>query len=260
MITAYNTTNNYFTDSGNGKTVVFLHGFLETSSIWKSITPAFATTHRVICIDLLGHGKTASISNVHTMEMHANSVAAVLEHLNITQATFIGHSMGGYVALAFAELYPNKINGLCLLNSSSKPDSEARKLVRSRSVDFIRKNHQIYAGMALTNLFTANSRKLFLDAIKSLKKEAHAMTENAMIASVLGMKIRKNRTEILLSFNHKKMLIIGEKDTILSCDALVKECEATHTTYTIFPGGHMSFVENKNMLISTLKVFLGVDF
>lgn len=85
--------------------------------------------NRIICIDLLGHGHTGCLGYVHSMELMAETVEAVLKHLKITRSTFIGHSMGGYVALAFAEKNPDALRGLCLMNSTASPDTLEKKKI-----------------------------------------------------------------------------------------------------------------------------------
>lgn len=119
----YKNTKISFTDSGEGNSIVLLHGFLENKKMWTEYVELFSKKYRVITIDLLGHGESDSLGYVHEMEENANAVNEVLENLKIEKAIILGHSMGGYVALAFAELYPQKIQKLVLLNSTSKEDS-----------------------------------------------------------------------------------------------------------------------------------------
>ena len=123
----YKGINIFYTDNGSGKAVVLLHGFLENSNMWIPFISILSKNNRVICIDLLGHGKTECLGYIHTMELMGDCVNAVLQHLKIYKATFIGHSMGGYVVLAFAEKKPNMINGICLMNSTAEADHLERK-------------------------------------------------------------------------------------------------------------------------------------
>lgn len=109
---------------GEGPTLVLLHGFLENKQIWKPFIELFTEKYKVVCIDLLGHGETPGLGDMQTMEIQADLVAEVLEELNINIARFIGHSMGGYITMAFAEKYPKKVKSLMLLNSSPKADSK----------------------------------------------------------------------------------------------------------------------------------------
>ena len=135
----------YYTLQGNlsNKTLVFLHGFLEDSTVWNALSKSLSDTYKILCIDLLGHGKTPTIAPIHTMEMMADEVKAVLDYENITQCTLVGHSMGGYVALAFAERFPKNVEGLVLLNSTPLPDSEEKKANRDRVLKVIEKEKEV---------------------------------------------------------------------------------------------------------------------
>ena len=143
----------YYTLQGNlsNKTLVFLHGFLEDSTVWNTLSKLLSDTYKILCIDLLGHGKNPTIAPIHTMEMMADEVKAVLDYENITQCTLVGHSMGGYVALAFAERFPKNVEGLVLLNSTPLPDSEEKKANRDRVLKVIEKEKELFVRTAITN-------------------------------------------------------------------------------------------------------------
>ena len=98
MISTYKGIKIHYTIEGEGRPIVFLHGFLENSGMWKEILPSFTEEYTCVCIDLLGHGQTENFGYIHTMEDMANAVQMILEQLEIQQAIFIGHSMGGYTA------------------------------------------------------------------------------------------------------------------------------------------------------------------
>ena len=108
MFILHKNTKVYFTSQGTGTAVVLLHGFLENSSMWNEISKELSKKNRIICIDLLGHGASESHGYIHTMEDQAEMVKAVLDYLQLRKYILIGHSMGGYVALALAQLYPKK--------------------------------------------------------------------------------------------------------------------------------------------------------
>ncbi len=132
--TIYKNTKITYTDQGKGTAVVLLHGFYENKEMWNAFVPEFSKKHRIITIDLLGHGQTECLGYVHSMEDQADMVHHVLHELKIRKAVLVGHSMGGYIALAFAELYPDAMKGLVLLNSTSRADSDERKANRDRAI------------------------------------------------------------------------------------------------------------------------------
>ena len=141
-----------YSDYGKGNVLVLLHGFLENSKMWNDFIPQFSKKNRVITIDLLGHGQTGCIGYIHSMELMAEAVFEVLKHLKIKRSIFVGHSMGGYVSLAFAELYPNAVKGLCLMNSTAKPDSKQKKENRDRAIKAVKQDHKKFVRISISNL------------------------------------------------------------------------------------------------------------
>ncbi len=229
---------------GKGPAIVLLHGFLESSTMWKPLIPQLSQNNFVIIIDFPGHGKSGVISEIHSMELMAEVVNEILQHLQISSATFIGHSMGGYVALALTEMFPEKIEKLILLNSTPVADSEERKKNRNRALKIIDQNPQAYISMAIGNLFAETSREKFTDEIEALKKEAYSFPVEGIKAAIKGMSDRKDRTEILKHFTKVKYMILAEEDPILpvlELEALAKRCGVSTK---IIEGGHMSVIEN----------------
>ncbi len=256
MILTHKGINLFYTDDGVGSPIVLLHGFLENSNMWLPFIPSLSKKNRVICIDLLGHGKTGCLGYIHTMELMAEIVEAVLSHLKIKKATLIGHSMGGYVALAFAEKYPNKTEGLCLMNSTAEADSEEKQINRDRAIIAVKQNHKTFIQLAISNLFRPKNRTIFSEEIKHIKKEALETPLQGIIAALEGMKIRKNRAFLLRNNNYKLMMIISKKDPVLNYDDLVNQTKNTQVKVVEFPDGHMSHVENKIDFLRELKRFV----
>ena len=185
--------NIFFTDQGKGNAIVLLHGFLENASMWQPFTSTLSKKNRIICIDLLGHGHTGCLGYVHSMELMAETVEAVLKHLKITRSTFIGHSMGGYVALAFAKKNPDALKGLCLMNSTASPDTLEKKKNRDRAILAVKQNHKTFIRMAIANLFKPENRTVFFEKIIAVIEDAQKTPLQGIIAALEGMKIRKNR-------------------------------------------------------------------
>ncbi len=244
MILEYKGTPIFYSDEGKGTAVVLLHGFLENSTIWKQLIPQLSKKHRVICIDLLGHGNSGCLGYIHSMELMAEMVSTVLKHLKIRRSTLIGHSMGGYVALAFAEKYPDNVKGLCLANSTARADTPEKQNHRDRAIRAIKENHKTFIRMAISNLFRPKNRKQFSEAIKALKKEALKTPVQGIIAALEGMKIRADREALLHFGPYKKLMLIGKKDPVLNYEALLNQTQGTDTIVVEFPDGHMSFIEN----------------
>ena len=253
----YKNTKISYTEQGKGTAVVLLHGFLENQTMWNAFVPNLAKKNRVITIDLLGHGQTECLGYVHAMEDQADLVHSVLHELKIRKTVLIGHSMGGYIALAFAELYPENIKGLVLLNSTSRADSDERKTNRDRAIVAVKQNYTAFVRMSIANLFSENNREKLINEIESVKSEALKTPLQGIVASLEGMKIRKDR-EVLLHFAPFPIqLILGKKDPVLIYDENIDQIEGTKVQLTTFDDGHMSHIENqadlKKLFVDFLK-------
>ncbi|EJG01478.1 alpha/beta fold hydrolase [Flavobacterium sp. F52] len=251
----YKNTTISYSDSGKGNAIVLLHGFLENKKMWKEYVDFFSEKYRVITIDLLGHGESEPLGYVHEMEDNANVVNEVLKNIKIEKAIIVGHSMGGYVALAFAELYPDKIQKLVLLNSTSKEDSEERKLNRTRAIKAVKQNYASFVSLAIANLFSENNRTRLAEEIEKVKTEALKTPLQGIIASQEGMKIRKDREWILKENRFPVLLILGKKDPVLNYEENLSQIEDTTAELASFEDGHMSQIENKEELKIALSHF-----
>jgi len=256
MILEYKGSQVFYTDVGQGNCIVLLHGFLENSTMWQSLVPNFTSSYRVICIDLLGHGKTECIGYIHPMELMADAVKAVLDELKIETCTLVGHSMGGYVALALAENYPELVNRLCLMNSTALDDNVKRKANRDRAIEAVKKNHKMFVSMSIANLFAPANRERFVKEIELVKQEALKTPLQGIIAALEGMKIRPNREHVLQDTMFNKMIIIGHKDPVLEYNTLIKQANVATVEIVEFPDGHMSHIENSKELTYKLLRFI----
>jgi len=253
--TFYKNSKISYSDHGKGTAVVLLHGFYENKEMWRAFIPFFSKKNRIISIDLLGHGLSECLGYVHSMEDQADMVHHVLHELKIRKAIFVGHSMGGYIALAFAELYPSAMKALVLLNSTSRADSEERKTNRDRAIIAVKKNYIACIRMSVANLFSIKNQSILLDEIEFVKTEALKTPLQGIISCQEGMKIRKDR-EVLLHFaTYPILLILGKEDPVLNYDETVDQIQGTKVELHTFPDGHMSHIENENELMDVLSNF-----
>ena len=256
MILDYKNAAIFYTDSGKGPAVVLIHGFLENTTMWNVIIPELSKRNRVIAIDLLGHGKSDCIGYTHSMELFAETLEAVLKKVRIRKCVLVGHSLGGYVALAFAAKHPKRVKGLCLMNSTSNEDTADRKLLRTRANKMVHKNFSNLVRMSFTNLFSEESRIVFKDQMKNALSEAMQTPIQGYIAGQEGMKLRPNRNHVLAENSFKKLIIMGKKDAVLDYKTSLEEVEKTNSKHVVLPQGHMSHIENLEELILILKDFL----
>lgn len=256
MILNYKNSSIHYTTEGEGNSIVLLHGFLESVEMWQNLITEFSTTNNVVCIDLLGHGKTDCIGYVHTMEAMAQAVLAILEHLNIENAHVIGHSMGGYVALALAEQKPELFKGLCLMNSTYEADDNLRKQIRTRASEMAQQNFKVIVQMSFANLFAPESKVKYEAAYEKALQLALKTPLQGYIAAQEGMKLRPNRFTVLKSLNCKKLIITGKKDRLIDTSKIIETIKATDIDLVEFSEGHMSYIENKSELSYNILHFI----
>jgi pimeloyl-ACP methyl ester carboxylesterase len=254
--TLFKNTKISYTDQGKGNAVILLHGFLENSTMWKYLAPVLAKKNRVICVDLLGHGQTDCLGYIHSMEDMADAVHQVISELKIRKAVFVGHSMGGYVALAIAELYPELMKGLVLLNSTSRADSEERIANRTRAIKAVKQNYVAAVRMSIANLFSEENRTKLSEQIEWVREEALQTSLQGIIAAQEGMKLRKEREVILHFATYPILLILGEKDPVLNYEENLEQIEGTNVKLITFSDGHMSHIENQAELEKVMVKFL----
>lgn len=252
----YKNTSIHYSSIGKGNAVVLLHGFLENSTMWQEIAPKLSEKYRVICIDLVGHGESESMGYIHTMTEQAEMIKFVLNSLKLRKYTFIGHSMGGYIALAFAELYPANLRGLSLMNSTALPDSEEKRTNRDRGIVAVKQNYKTFVRIAIPMLFSEKNRPLFTSEIKQITNEALQLSPQGIIAALEGMKVRKDLTSIYTNSQYPITMIIGKEDPALDYNSLIQQTKNTKVQVVEFPDGHMSHIENKDDLIKVLLNFL----
>ena len=258
MKVKFKNTEIYYTVSGrnNGPVILWLHGFMENSDIWQLQTENLDSSYKNVIIDLLGHGDTGCVDNIHTMEVQAEAMKKVLNNLNIDKFSIVGHSMGGYVALTLLELIPEKISHFILLNSTSYADSEEKKKSRKRAIKLVQENKTNFLRMSIINLFSEYSKKNYASNIEILIDLLGEISKEGIIAALKGMKVRTNKSNVLESFKGKKLIIAGISDPVINFNDSEKEAEKTNSEFIALEGGHMSYLEASEDVCDYIRLFL----
>jgi len=242
---------------GSGPALVLLHGFLESMAIWDDFANALSKTNKVITIDLPGFGKTDIFSENHSMELMADTVEAVLENENIKYCLLAGHSMGGYVSLAFANKYAHRLKGLVLFHSHAAADDEQVRINRDRTIEIVKKNHKDFIAGFIPLLFAEQNIEKFAGKIEELKSISLKTSAEGVTAALAGMRDREDHTALLKQLDIPVLFIVGKQDSripiekILPQIALPKHAEAL----ILDEVGHMGFVEARKQTLRTLAHF-----
>jgi pimeloyl-ACP methyl ester carboxylesterase len=240
-----------YADRGRGRAIVLLHGFPENLHIWDEFATKLAKNYRVIAIDLPGFGESECLGYVHSMELMAQCVHSIMHELNLRRYVLVGHSMGGYVSMAFAELFTENLSGLCLFHSSTYADSDEKKQDRDRGIAAVKKHPQQYLKAFSANLF-ANPDDPKLAHLQELVLTAHP---RAVVAALEGMKARPSREIILKFAPYPVLFIYGKKDKIMNWEAMLPQTEvpAKKEVLLLDEAGHMGFYEEPEETLKAIR-------
>jgi len=248
----------HYTCNGEGKPVVLLHGFLESLNIWKDFEEKLSKTYKVVAIDLPGHGESSNYGSRVTMEIMADAVKQLLQLLNIEKSIIIGHSMGGYVSLAFVRDYPNMAVGLGLFHSHAASDSAEAKINRGRAIKVVEENHIDFIAAFIPDLFCAKYRQDFNAEILLLQDDAKKMKKNGIIGALSGMRERHDCTNLLKSTQLPIMFIIGKNDIRSPKEAIMNQIFMPKNSHILIleDVAHMGFIEAFDETSNFLNSFI----
>ena len=248
--------------NGKGATLVLLHGFLESQNIWRYYSEQLSQHFRVVTVDLPGHGQSENIAEVHSMELMAKIVKELLDRLQINKYVIIGHSMGGYVALAFAELYKNGTKGFGIFHSHALADSTEAKINRGRAIQVVKQNHKDFISHFIPDLFTLRNQEKYANQITLLQEESRQMEKEGIIAALSGMRERTDKLKLLKNTKAPVLFIIGKKDARTPLDIMNKQISlAQHSEVLILDQvAHMGFIEARDTCLSFIKDFTTRSF
>ncbi|MDR1129949.1 MAG: alpha/beta hydrolase [Prevotellaceae bacterium] len=249
----------YISDTKKGeKTVVLLHGYLETNEVWADFAKLLKPHFRVISIDLPGNGLSGTKQDENSMEFMADVVAEVLNHSKVERATVTGHSMGGYAALAFAEKYGELTEKLCLFHSTPNPDSEEKKQNRDRETALIEEGKlDLILKVNIANMFADENLDRMEEAIAMISENASISEPEGIIACLKGMKNRRDMNAFLSGFDKPLLFIFGRKDKYISETVAAELIEKFPNAKTLIleNSGHAGFLEEPEISSQKLIEF-----
>lgn len=240
-------------------TVVLLHGYLEMIEVWEELAGALQTNYRVVAIDLPGMGASQVQGEVHTMEFMAEVLTGVLDKLQIERCFLVGHSMGGYVAEAFAAAHPERVQGLILLHSTPNADTEQKKENRRREIALVKADKkELITQMFASKGFAPANRERLKARIEQLS-ELMAMNDSEGIVAVLnGLIQRVDQHEMMRKLKVPQLFIFGREDEFIPVEAAEQIIAAQPQAQIAWleHSGHMGFYEEPGRVLEILEQFI----
>lgn len=240
--------------------VVLLHGYLESMLVWEEFVPQLYKEVRVVTLDLPGHGISVVTGEIHSMDFLADTVADGLRALGIERCTLVGHSMGGYVALACCERHPDMLDGLVLLSSTPNPDTPEKAENRRREIELVRAGKKdLLARVAPAAGFAEQNRVRMQDAIEDLSEQVFVTEDEGIVALLGGMIARRDQNEMLRRATVPVLFILGRKDDYLPVEAAEAMVAAHPEARVVWleNSGHMGFLEEPEATARAILEFVG---
>jgi pimeloyl-ACP methyl ester carboxylesterase len=245
--------------SGAGSPIVLLHGFPFNRTLWREQVATLRERYRVITPDLRGHGETTATRDPATMEEMAGDIAALLDELGIARVVLGGLSMGGYVALAFTRLFPERVRALILADTRPQADTDEARLAReetaTRALD---EGMHTVADAMLPKLLAPSTQAERPEIVARVREMIMHTVPQGAASALRGMAVRRDQTEFLREINCPTLILVGSLDQITPpTDAELMNQEIHGSRLEVIAGaGHVSNVERPAEFNRALENFL----
>ena len=234
----------YSKEEGQGKTLLFLHGFCETHEIWNDFVKPLGSAFRIITIDLPGFGRSESLPTPFGIDDVGHAIGQWLIERQLTDAVVIGHSLGGYVSLSLLEYYPQQVGRLVLFHSTIFADTAEKKENRNKVIDFVsRHGVEAYVDTFVPGLFFDPTAP----AVGGVHQLAAGTKKSTLISYTLAMRDRPDRSSIWKNSDIPKLIIAGMEDKLIPLETSQKMSKMAKNTHLLElkKTGHMGFFEAK---------------
>ncbi len=248
---------------GSGQPVVLLHGFGEDSHIWDQQIDFLKPHCFLIVPDIPGTGKSSLLScetsDDITIDDYADCIHALLQHEAITQCTMLGHSMGGYITLAFAEKYPGMLSAFGLINSTAYADNEEKKITRAKAIDTIEKYGAFpFIKTTIPNLFASRFKEMQPEKLEELIEAGRQFTKEALQQYYRAMINRPDRTHVLKSNPLPVLFVTATEDGPAPMNDVLQQTHLPNKSYihVLQNVGHISMWEAAGELNNYMLAFI----
>ncbi|MDQ6420084.1 alpha/beta hydrolase [Paenibacillus sp. LHD-117] len=246
--------------NGEAPALVLLHGYCGSSSYWEQVAGELSRVARVIAPDARGHGLSAAPADeIYAMEAFAGDVEELLSRLGIDKAVMLGHSLGGYITLAYAERYGSRLAALGLIHSTPLPDSDAAKANRDKAVRAIEQEGvDAFVEGLIPKLFAADRIGELEAKVARGKEIGRATSQHGAAATARGMKERPDRSGVIRDAVLPVLIVAGAKDGVIPPASAFAAAGSRTTTVLLEQAGHMSMMECPDELVAAIIGFAGI--
>lgn len=244
-----------FRSKGEGLPIILIHGFCESSEIWDSFTTKIADGFKVIAVDLPGFGASKLLKSHFSIKDIAQSLNQWVVSEGFNNAILIGHSLGGYVALAMIDQKPELYAGLVLFHSTARPDTGSKRENRNKVMAFV-KEHGVskFIDSFVPGLYYLKDHK----SIPFVHEIASKTTDSTFLAYTEAMRDRPSAEEVLVKTKVPILIIAGQHDVVIDASTLEEQAKLnSRITFYVLPNvGHMGLLEAENEAAQVINDFV----
>jgi len=249
----------FYRIEGDGFPVILIHGFAEDGTIWQNQIAHLAKSYKLVIPDLPGSSHSFFNAKLATVEDFADCIQRIVDEEKIATCVIIGHSLGGYVTLAFAEKYPKKLNGLGLFHSTVYGDNEEKKAARKKGIEFIKRYGAAeFIKQSVPKLFAEDFNKKHPEIVNELIDRYNNFNPGSLVSYYDAMMKRPDRTRLLKSFKKPVLFIAGEKDNAVPIEHSLQQSYLPEICYfhVLVDTAHMGMFETMNLSNEIISDFL----
>jgi 3-oxoadipate enol-lactonase len=242
-------------ERGEGPVAFLVHGFPLDSTLWLDQLEALSDLRRIVAPDLRGFGLSGPSSVALTMERHADDLAALADHLGAQHVDLVGLSMGGYVALAFAERHGGRLRSLALIDTKTAADDERGKANRDMmAIRAVVEGRGALAEEMMESLLAPSASTMAKARLRSMVEGTPVET---VVAALEGMKLRPDRSAVLAAVQVPVAVVVGEHDRLATpSDARAMADTVPGTSVTVIShAGHLTPIERPDDVSAALRRF-----
>jgi len=243
----------HYEERGQGCPIILIHGFPFDHTLWDRVAGPLEPRARLILPDLRGFGSSPTPDGIYSMRLMAEDIAVLMDRLEIQKAVLVGHSMGGYISLAFAQAYPDRLAGLALVTSMAAADAPERRQSRLRLAERVQRKGVKAVVDANLERYSPN------ELVRELTRD-HMMRSQrkGVIAALKGMAERPDMTELLSQLKVPCVIVAGSEDAIVSPDKAREMVQMLSRGWLVeIPnGGHMPMFEAPELVVAALDELL----
>ena len=259
MIATINETKVGYTDQGSGVPLLFVHAFPLSKAMWQPQVEDLAHAYRVITIDLRGHGESETMLWNYSLEDYAADIIGLLDHLEISEAVFIGLSMGGYTLFSLYRTYSARVKALVLADTRAQADNRDGKVGRRAMAQVaVKKGTSTIADLMLPKLLAPSTVQQRPEIVEQVRSMILQTKPEGIITDLMAMAARQDSTDLLGKISCPTLIVVGEEDqaTPPTESQYIADRIAGSTLVTIPAAGHLSNFEQPASFNQAIRSFL----